>query len=74
MLRLAGAAEVIDQKDLTGELLAERLIAHAGDSSRRAAMGAAARRLARPDAAQQIVDRLIALASGPSGEAAGSAR
>ena len=62
VLGRAGAAELIDQDVLTGSLLADRILALAGDSPRRAAMAAAARRLARPDAASRIVDRVIELA------------
>jgi UDP-N-acetylglucosamine--N-acetylmuramyl-(pentapeptide) pyrophosphoryl-undecaprenol N-acetylglucosamine transferase len=62
VLAAAGAAELIDQKTLTGDLLAQRLLALAADHARRAAMVEAARRLARPDAARTIVDRLLALA------------
>ncbi|HXW07272.1 MAG TPA: undecaprenyldiphospho-muramoylpentapeptide beta-N-acetylglucosaminyltransferase [Vicinamibacterales bacterium] len=61
LLAEAGAAEVIDQKDLRGDLLGERIGALAEDSQRRTAMSAAARRLARPDAARAIVDRALAL-------------
>jgi UDP-N-acetylglucosamine--N-acetylmuramyl-(pentapeptide) pyrophosphoryl-undecaprenol N-acetylglucosamine transferase len=57
----AGAAEVIDQRELTGARLATRILALAADAPRRAAMAAAARRLARPDAAQVIVDRAFEL-------------
>ena len=58
----AGAAEMIEQKHLTGALLAERLIALAADTTRRQAMADAARRLARPHAAKVIVDRVLELA------------
>ena len=58
----AGAGELIEQKDLTGALLADRLLALAGDAGRRQEMGRAARALARPDAARAIVDRLLELA------------
>jgi UDP-N-acetylglucosamine--N-acetylmuramyl-(pentapeptide) pyrophosphoryl-undecaprenol N-acetylglucosamine transferase len=58
----AGAAELIEQKDLTGSVLAERLLALAGDAPRRQAMAQAARALARPDAAKVIVDRVLELA------------
>jgi UDP-N-acetylglucosamine--N-acetylmuramyl-(pentapeptide) pyrophosphoryl-undecaprenol N-acetylglucosamine transferase len=57
----AGAAEVVLQRDLTGALLAERVVSLAGDAGRRARMKAAARALARPDAARVIVDRALAL-------------
>ena len=62
VLAAAGAAELIEQKTLTGEVLAGRIVALAGDHARRAAMVTAARRLARPDAARVIVDRILALA------------
>jgi UDP-N-acetylglucosamine--N-acetylmuramyl-(pentapeptide) pyrophosphoryl-undecaprenol N-acetylglucosamine transferase len=61
VLREAGAAEVIEQRDLTGPVLAGRVLALAGDPARRRVMAAAARRLARPDAAARIVDRALAL-------------
>ena len=60
----SGAAEVVEQKGLSGELLASRIVALLGDPSRRAEMSAAARRLARPGAAAAIVDRAQALVSG----------
>jgi UDP-N-acetylglucosamine--N-acetylmuramyl-(pentapeptide) pyrophosphoryl-undecaprenol N-acetylglucosamine transferase len=62
VLAAAGAAELIEQKDLTGVLLADRIIALAGDPARRASMARAARRFARPDAAKVIVDRALELA------------
>jgi UDP-N-acetylglucosamine--N-acetylmuramyl-(pentapeptide) pyrophosphoryl-undecaprenol N-acetylglucosamine transferase len=58
-----GAAHVLDQRDLTGDRLATDLLALAGDADRRRAMGEAARRLARPDAARVIVDRVLELAA-----------
>lgn len=61
VLARAGAAEVIDQQELSGNRLAVRVMALAADPGGRAAMGAAARRLARPDAAQTIVARALAL-------------
>jgi UDP-N-acetylglucosamine--N-acetylmuramyl-(pentapeptide) pyrophosphoryl-undecaprenol N-acetylglucosamine transferase len=57
-----GAAVVVEQKDLTGERLAIELFALADDPGRRRRIAAAARGLARPDAAKVIVDRLLALA------------
>ena len=57
----AGAAEVIDQRELTGDRLAARILALAADAPRRAAMAHAARGLARPDAAKIIVDKAFEL-------------
>jgi UDP-N-acetylglucosamine--N-acetylmuramyl-(pentapeptide) pyrophosphoryl-undecaprenol N-acetylglucosamine transferase len=62
VLAAAGAAECLDERGLTGAALAARLIALLGDPARRTAMSAAARRLARPDAARAIADRALALA------------
>jgi UDP-N-acetylglucosamine--N-acetylmuramyl-(pentapeptide) pyrophosphoryl-undecaprenol N-acetylglucosamine transferase len=56
-----GAAEVLLQRDLTGESLASRLLALAADRMRRQQMARAARTLARPDAAKVIVDRAMEL-------------
>jgi UDP-N-acetylglucosamine--N-acetylmuramyl-(pentapeptide) pyrophosphoryl-undecaprenol N-acetylglucosamine transferase len=61
-LARAGAAEMIEQKDLTGAVIAERLLALARDPDRRARIAAAARSFARPDAARVIVDRALELA------------
>jgi UDP-N-acetylglucosamine--N-acetylmuramyl-(pentapeptide) pyrophosphoryl-undecaprenol N-acetylglucosamine transferase len=60
----AGAAEMIAQKDLTGAALAGRMLALVRDPARRTAIAAAARRLARPDAARVIVDRALELVGG----------
>jgi UDP-N-acetylglucosamine--N-acetylmuramyl-(pentapeptide) pyrophosphoryl-undecaprenol N-acetylglucosamine transferase len=57
----AGAAELLLQAEMTGERLADRLLALAGDRDRRQRMAAAARALAKPDAAKTIVDRALAL-------------
>ena len=51
-----GAAEVVEQDDAR-RVLAGRVAALAGDAERRHRMSAAARRLARPDAAWRVVDR-----------------
>ena len=53
----AGAADIVPQASMTGALLTERLLRLAGDGERRRRMAAAARSLARPDAAGVIVDR-----------------
>jgi UDP-N-acetylglucosamine--N-acetylmuramyl-(pentapeptide) pyrophosphoryl-undecaprenol N-acetylglucosamine transferase len=60
-LEAAGAAELLEQKDLTGERLAERILALAGDREKRRRMSVAARQLARPRAADDIVDAVMAL-------------
>jgi UDP-N-acetylglucosamine:LPS N-acetylglucosamine transferase len=49
------------QKDMTGAVLAERIRALADDGERRTRMATRARSLARPDAAQVIVDRAMEL-------------
>ena len=64
VLREAGAAEVIEQKDLTGDHLASRITQLIGDPDRLEAMSQAARGLARPDAAKVIVDRALELVAG----------
>jgi UDP-N-acetylglucosamine--N-acetylmuramyl-(pentapeptide) pyrophosphoryl-undecaprenol N-acetylglucosamine transferase len=56
-----GAAEVLLQRDMTGHVLASRILALAVDRERRTRMAAAARSLARPDAAKVIVDRALQL-------------
>lgn len=56
-----GAAEVMLQKDATGTALAGRIASLVQDAAARARMSAAARALARPEAARVIVDRALAL-------------
>ena len=58
----SGGAEVIEERHLTGELLARRIAALANDPARRDTMTAAMQRLARPDAAARIADRVWQLA------------
>ncbi len=57
-----GAARMIEQRDLTGERLAGEMVALAGDPRERLEMGSRARRMARPDAAKVIVDKVLELA------------
>jgi UDP-N-acetylglucosamine--N-acetylmuramyl-(pentapeptide) pyrophosphoryl-undecaprenol N-acetylglucosamine transferase len=61
-LQAAGAAEVIEQDQLTGALLASRILALAADRDKRTSMSAAAKRLAKPDAAERIADVVVKLA------------
>jgi UDP-N-acetylglucosamine--N-acetylmuramyl-(pentapeptide) pyrophosphoryl-undecaprenol N-acetylglucosamine transferase len=61
VLARAGAAEVIEQRELNGATLARHVLALAADPARRAVMSDAARGLARPDAAGAIVARALAL-------------
>jgi UDP-N-acetylglucosamine--N-acetylmuramyl-(pentapeptide) pyrophosphoryl-undecaprenol N-acetylglucosamine transferase len=61
-LEKAGAAELMEQRDLSGERLAGRIVALADDRALRRRMSAAARRLAKPRAAEEIVDAVIELA------------
>ncbi len=62
VLAQAGAAELIDQTDLSGNRLAVRIFALAADAEGRQRMSEAAQRLARPDAARVIAARAITLA------------
>jgi UDP-N-acetylglucosamine--N-acetylmuramyl-(pentapeptide) pyrophosphoryl-undecaprenol N-acetylglucosamine transferase len=57
----AGAAEMLLQADATGAVLAARIVSLAGDADRRETLAAAARSMARPDAARVIVDRALEL-------------
>ncbi|HET7220337.1 MAG TPA: undecaprenyldiphospho-muramoylpentapeptide beta-N-acetylglucosaminyltransferase [Vicinamibacterales bacterium] len=61
VLAAAGAAEVIDQSGMTGERLAERILALVADQERLRVMSEAAKSLAKPDAARAIVDRALML-------------
>ena len=61
VLAREGAAEVLLQSELTGGVLARRVLALAGDRERRVRMSQAARRLAKLDAAKVIVDRGLEL-------------
>lgn len=57
-----GAARMIEQRSLTGERLASEIVTLVRDEAGRAEMSAAARRMAKPDAAKVIVDRVLELA------------
>jgi UDP-N-acetylglucosamine--N-acetylmuramyl-(pentapeptide) pyrophosphoryl-undecaprenol N-acetylglucosamine transferase len=60
-LAAAGAAEMLRQSDATGAVLAQRIDALMRDGAARQRIAAAARSLARPDAAKVIVDRALEL-------------
>jgi UDP-N-acetylglucosamine--N-acetylmuramyl-(pentapeptide) pyrophosphoryl-undecaprenol N-acetylglucosamine transferase len=60
----AGAAVVVPDAELDGPLLAREVAAVLGAPERLAAMQAAARATARPDAAERIAEELLALARG----------
>jgi UDP-N-acetylglucosamine--N-acetylmuramyl-(pentapeptide) pyrophosphoryl-undecaprenol N-acetylglucosamine transferase len=62
VLERAGAAEMLEERTLTGSALAGRILALAEDAPRRTSMARAARALAKPDAAREIVDRVVELA------------
>ena len=53
-----GAADMILDQDLTGEILAERIRAYISDRGRIERMAATARAMGRPDAAARIADAL----------------
>ena len=57
-----GGAEVIDERELTGERLASSIVAIISEPERRRRMAAAIRELARPDAAARIADCVWRLA------------
>jgi UDP-N-acetylglucosamine--N-acetylmuramyl-(pentapeptide) pyrophosphoryl-undecaprenol N-acetylglucosamine transferase len=61
VLGVAGAAEVVEQKDLAGGALATRIQALVNAPDRLAAMAAAARKLGRPDAVTIIADKAMEL-------------
>jgi UDP-N-acetylglucosamine--N-acetylmuramyl-(pentapeptide) pyrophosphoryl-undecaprenol N-acetylglucosamine transferase len=62
----AGAAVVVPDGELTPERLADEVAALLGDPARLAAMAAASRGLARPDAARDIAREVLAAAGSPS--------
>ncbi|UCF69168.1 MAG: undecaprenyldiphospho-muramoylpentapeptide beta-N-acetylglucosaminyltransferase [Acidobacteriota bacterium] len=59
-----GAAVVIDPDELSGERLREEIERLAHDPKRVSAIGTAARRLGRPDAARRVADLIVKLAGG----------
>jgi len=63
-LKEAGAAEILEGAEVQAEGLAELLVELFGDPDRLRSMASAARDLAHEDAAERIVDRVVALAGG----------
>ncbi len=59
VLVASGAAALVEQKDLTGPLLAGSIIALLARPDRLAEMAIAARRLAKPDAASLIANKVL---------------
>jgi UDP-N-acetylglucosamine--N-acetylmuramyl-(pentapeptide) pyrophosphoryl-undecaprenol N-acetylglucosamine transferase len=57
-----GAALMVEQRELNGDRLAAEVLALASNEARRRQMAEAAGRLARPDAARVIVDKVLELA------------
>ncbi len=62
-MRSGGAATVIPDAELTAERLRAEVAAVLGDEARLREMAAAARRLAKPDAARRIADEVLEAAS-----------
>ena len=58
----AEAAVMVEQRELTGDRLAAEVLSLASNEARRRRMAEAAGRLARPDAARVIVDKMLELA------------
>jgi UDP-N-acetylglucosamine--N-acetylmuramyl-(pentapeptide) pyrophosphoryl-undecaprenol N-acetylglucosamine transferase len=56
------AAVMVEQRSMTGERLASEVLALAGDETRRRRMSEAARKMARPEAARLIVDKVLEMA------------
>ena len=61
-LARSGAATMIEQRELSGDRLASEILSLVNDDTGRRRMAAAAAKLARPDAAKVIVDRVLELA------------
>lgn len=64
VLAAAGAAVVIEERELSGDRLAGAILRLLADRGGLEAMGRASRGFAQPDAAARIVDRLLELVAG----------
>jgi len=67
-LRQAGAGVIVEDAELTGDRLADEVLAISEDQARRREMAAAARRWARPEAAAHVARLLLELAGHPPGQ------
>jgi len=61
-LARGGAATMVEQRELTGERLAREILSLVDNAAERRRMGEAAARLAKPNAANVIVDRVAEMA------------
>ena len=57
-----GAALMVEQRELNGDRLAAEILSLASDEGQRRRIAEAAGRMARPDAARVIVDKVLELA------------
>jgi UDP-N-acetylglucosamine--N-acetylmuramyl-(pentapeptide) pyrophosphoryl-undecaprenol N-acetylglucosamine transferase len=64
LLGQAGAADVMEQRNLSGAALAGRIAELVSNPGRLDAMAAAARKMGRPDAANVIANKAIELVTG----------
>ncbi len=64
VLEAAGAADVVEERDLGDGRLVDCVLALAADGPRRGSMAARARALGKPDAAARVADRVTTLAEG----------
>ena len=58
----SGAATMVEQKELTGDRLAREILSLVANAAGRRQMGEAAARLAKPNAASAIVDKVVEMA------------
>jgi UDP-N-acetylglucosamine--N-acetylmuramyl-(pentapeptide) pyrophosphoryl-undecaprenol N-acetylglucosamine transferase len=62
VLAMSGAATMVIQRELTGDRLAREILSLVHNAAERRRMGEAAARLAKPDAARAIVDKVVEIA------------
>jgi UDP-N-acetylglucosamine--N-acetylmuramyl-(pentapeptide) pyrophosphoryl-undecaprenol N-acetylglucosamine transferase len=70
-LEKAGAAALIPQSQVTGQLLSEQIIGLLKDRPKLAAMSAASKRLAHPNAGREIAEMAVEIAGGKKQQAGG---